>query len=33
MTAGVQLRKNFGRWSLGARRQDELTGGKLSVLK
>jgi hypothetical protein len=28
MTAGVQLRKKFGRGSQGARRQDYLIGGK-----
>jgi ribosomal protein S19E (S16A) len=34
MTAGVQLRKIYsGRESQGARRQDELTGGKTSVVK
>jgi hypothetical protein len=34
MTAGVQLRKkNSGRESQGARRQDELIGSKPSVVK
>jgi hypothetical protein len=34
MTAGVQLRKKYsGRESQGARRQDELLGGKPPVAK
>jgi hypothetical protein len=33
MTAGVHLRKKSGRESQGARRQDELIGGKPSVVK
>jgi hypothetical protein len=33
MTAGVQLRQKCGRDSQGARRQDELIGGKPSVVK
>jgi hypothetical protein len=34
MAAGVQLRKkNSGRESQGARRQDELIGGKSPVVK
>jgi hypothetical protein len=34
MTAGVQLKKkNSGRESQGARRQDELIGGKPPVVK
>jgi hypothetical protein len=32
-TAGVQLKKKSGRGSQGARRQDELIGGKPPVVK
>jgi hypothetical protein len=32
MTAGVQMRKKSGCESHGARRQDELTGGKPPVV-
>jgi hypothetical protein len=32
MTAGVQFRKNSGREPQGARRQDELIGGKRPVV-
>jgi hypothetical protein len=33
MTAGVQLKRNSGRQSQGAWRQDELIGGKPPVAK
>jgi hypothetical protein len=33
MNAGVQLKKNTGRDSQGAWRQDELTGGKPAIVK